>query len=524
MGANIPLPALDIQKPIPQPDPLEQYGKLMQLQQMQTNAPLQTQNLQNQVQAGQQQNQIQQQQLADQKAMTSAMQQWDGKDLSALAPLVLKNGGSATAVMGLKQKQLEMQDKYSQIAASDATTGAKNLETMKGKNDMVAGALSPLIDPKQTPDQDLPQAVVSTAQDLVQKGLLDPQHAQTAAQIAQSGDPNQIRQQLTTLQKSYMAQSQIMDQAKAQSTIASEGAATQQKNLETDWYRTHGGAPGVPTEAVQQSDWLTKNPGKGPSDYVAWKAKQSPMAMVMGNMLGGNQGGQGNPALDLVAKNYLETGQMPPEMTRSPGTITAVIQRAAQLNQQQGGAGLAANSSAFKANQASLQKLQTNFDQVQAFEQTAEKNMDLLQQTAAKIPDLGTRFANVPVRMLSSQMIGTQNMAAFKTALTTAQTEAAKVLNSSNATGVLSDSSRHELQDVIDGNMPLPAMIASLNTLKQDMGNRTQSYQAQIGDIQNRIKSAGGQQQSGGAPKVGDTKTFPNGKTGRWDGNGWVAQ
>ena len=27
-----------------------------------------------------------------------------------------------------------------------------------------------------------------------------------------------------------------------------------------------------------------------------------------------------------------------------------------------------------------------------------------------------------------------------------------------------------------------------------------------------------------GQPKVGDTKQFPNGKTGRWDGHGWVAQ
>ncbi len=30
--------------------------------------------------------------------------------------------------------------------------------------------------------------------------------------------------------------------------------------------------------------------------------------------------------------------------------------------------------------------------------------------------------------------------------------------------------------------------------------------------------------QNGSAPKVGDTKRFPNGRTGRWDGKGWVAQ
>jgi hypothetical protein len=166
---------------------------------------------------------------------------------------------------------------------------------------------------------------------------------------------------------------------------------------------------------------------------------------------------------------------------------------------------------------------------VQAFEGTASRNIDLLQQTAAKIPDLGTRFANVPVRLLNSKMLGTENMAAFNTALNTAQTEAAKVLNSSNASGVLSDSARHELQQIIDGNMPYKSMVASLNTLKQDMANRTTSYQAQIGDIQHRISGAGSTPSTNAAPTAGQpapgaTKKFPNGKTGVWDGKGWVAQ
>jgi hypothetical protein len=177
------------------------------------------------------------------------------------------------------------------------------------------------------------------------------------------------------------------------------------------------------------------------------------------------------------------------------------------LDQQVGGNGLAANSAEYKANTHSLQNLQKNYDQVQAFEGTASKNIDLLQQTAQNIPDLGTRFANVPVRMLNARMLGTEKMAAFNTALNTAQTEAAKVLNSSNASGVLSDSARHELQQIVDGNMPYKSMVASLNTLKQDMANRTAAYQQQIGDIQRRIGGGGnqtpsptGQQSSGNDP------------------------
>ena len=89
-------------------------------------------------------------------------------------------------------------------------------------------------------------------------------------------------------------------------------------------------------------------------------------------------------------------------------------------------------------------------------------------------------------------MIGTANMAAFRTALQVAQTESARVLSSANASGTaLTDSMRKDLQDMVNGDMTLPAMTAALNTLKQDMGNRTQAYQANISDLQGKIKNAG---------------------------------
>lgn len=220
---DIPLPALDVRPPQAPPNQLEQLGQMLQLKNAMQNAPLQNQALQQQVQAGGMENQQKQIQLQDQQAVTKAMQQWDGKDLNALPTLVLKNGGSGMAVMGLKQKQLALQGQYSKIAADDATTGAKNLETMKGKNDMIAGVLSTVM---QTPDAELPQALTSTAQDLVQKGLLDPQHAQAAAQLAQSGNPAQIRQQLDLMRKSFLGQTQLMDMAqkKAQTREATSRA------------------------------------------------------------------------------------------------------------------------------------------------------------------------------------------------------------------------------------------------------------------------------------------------------------
>ncbi len=405
-----------------------------------------------------------------------------------LVPLMIKNGASANAVMGLKAKVLEQQQAYSKMAADDATTGSKNIETMKAKNDMIAGRLNTVM---SLPDEQLGQGVAQAAQELAQQGLLDPQHAQLAAQLGQL-PPAKIRSQLQLMEKGLSSQSQQIDQAAKQAQTAAENATTAQKQAETNYYAQNGGAPGVAAEVQQQNDWLKKNPGKGPSDFLLWKLQHSPTAMVMGNQLGG---GGNQDALDFAANNYRMTGQMPAGFSRSPGTTSAIISRAAQLDQQAGGQGIAMNKTILNANKTSLDSLQKNFDQVNAFENTALKNMDLLQQTAAKIPDLGTKFANIPVRMISGNMIGTANMAAFKTALNTAQTEAAKVLNSSNASGVLSDSARHELQDLVDGNATYPALKASLDTLRQDMSNRHQSYQQQIADIQNRIKGASSNQQ-----------------------------
>jgi hypothetical protein len=485
--ASIPLPALSIRPP-EQQDMASNLGRLMQLKQMAQEAPLRQQIMQQQAQEGQVDLAQKQQAFKDQQAMSKSMQQWDGSDLNSLVPLVVKNGASANAVMGLKQHILDQRKTYSQIASDDATTGAKNLDTLKGKNDMVAGAISTVM---QLPDDQIQQGLLHTAQDLAQKGVLDPQHAQMAQQIAQSGDPNQIRQALDTFRKSSMSQTQLMDQATKEADLHA-------KETSTNWYAQNGGAPGVSAELQQQADWLKKNPGKGPSDYKLWMMKNSPSAVSMQNMF---QGPGGQDALDLAARTLVQTGQFPQGISyRSPESQAAVWKRAAEIMNQTGGS-LGDNKALYSSFTNSLKNMQKNFSQVDAFEQTAEKNIDLLQQTAQKIPDLGARFANIPVRQINANMIGTENMASFKTALATAQAEAAKVLNSANATGVLSDSARHDLQQIIDGNMPYKALVASLNTLKQDMANRRISYQNTIKDLQDNIGNIGNQGGNGNQPQ-----------------------
>lgn len=215
MGAY---PALDIKTP-QQPDLLEKYGQLLQLKNAQTQsqlsqqeAPLRMQVLQQQAQGGQISNQQQQQALTDQQAQTKALGEWDGKNINNLYPLILKNGGSASAVFGLKKQALDQAHVAAETFKNQQDGGKAQIEALKQKNDLLNGALAPLIDPKQTPDALLPQALDSKVQSLVQQGLLDPQGAQAAEQLKQSGDPNAMRQGINQFIKSHMALTQVLEE------------------------------------------------------------------------------------------------------------------------------------------------------------------------------------------------------------------------------------------------------------------------------------------------------------------------
>lgn len=238
--SSIPLVALNAKTP-EQPDLLSKFGQLMQLRNMQTQqniqqqeAPLRMQQLQQGVQSGQIGLEQQQQALKDQQATTAAMQQWDGKDINQLYPLILKNGGSGTAVVGLKGKVLQQQQEAATAFKNTADGGKAQVETLKMKGDLINGALSPLTDPAQIPDAQLVPTLQATVQDLTQKGLLDAQHAQAAEQLAQTGDPTKIRQGVALFNKTFMAQSQILNNAHVEAQTAQSKAEADKIKAQTD--------------------------------------------------------------------------------------------------------------------------------------------------------------------------------------------------------------------------------------------------------------------------------------------------
>jgi hypothetical protein len=192
--------------------PLEEASRAAQLQQQQQ-----------QLQAGQQEMQQREMQMRDQQAQTKAMLSWDGKSYDDLAKSVLDNGGSAGAVQGIQKHGLELKKTASEIAAHDAETGAKHIDTIVKQHDLVSGALQPLLDPQQVPDEQLSARLLETVKNLGAQGALDPPLLIQGQKLAQSGLPgDQIRQQLTLMDKNLLGSNEQFKRAQEERKTAAE--------------------------------------------------------------------------------------------------------------------------------------------------------------------------------------------------------------------------------------------------------------------------------------------------------------
>jgi hypothetical protein len=188
--------------------------------------------------------------------------------------------------------------------------------------------------------------------------------------------------------------------------------------------------------------------------------------------------------LDIAAEMFAKTGQMP-AMGMGAGPVrTAIINRAAQLHPQ---IDLATNKAGYSANQASLTQLQKNRDAVVSFETTALKNLDIFLNSAKGVVDSGSPIVNTPLRAINEKGLGGQELAAYQAARRVAINEIAKVTSNPNMTGQLSDAARREVEQFIPENATLGQAYAVAAILKQDMANRHQSLDDQIGAIKQRI-------------------------------------
>ena len=200
-----------------------------------------------------------------------------------------------------------------------------------------------------------------------------------------------------------------------------------------------------------------------------------------------------------MAEMFATTGALPPlgMGKAASGMRSEIINLAAQRFPN---VDFATQKAAFQANNDSLKAYQKQKDNIEGFEATAGKNLDNFLKTASKVVDSGSPFLNTPLRAIGDRLAGSPDQTAFNVARQVAVTEIAKVLNNPGGNAALSDSARHEVQELIGPNATLKQIYTAAKILRQDMSARKQAMDEQINAIKSRIQTPNGPNSPAASP------------------------
>lgn len=231
------------------------------------------------------------------------------------------------------------------------------------------------------------------------------------------------------------------------------------------------------------------------------------------------------PALDSAARQFLQSGEMP-ELGRDPGSRLhrAIMQRAEELAP---GSNIAANRATYAADKASLEHLQPQVDAVSSFIRTFDKNLKMLEKSAAKLKSTNSPALNKGLRWYQTTVSGDPNLTAFKQALSAVTSEAGKINSGSTGQGGVPISVLEEMERNLPENATPDQIVGALKVLRQDSENRRAAMREQLGEIKSRFQTA--------APKAKPAASVPRklppgithirtvkGETRGWNGKAWV--
>lgn len=210
-------------------------------------------------------------------------------------------------------------------------------------------------------------------------------------------------------------------------------------------------------------------------------------------MMGGDSGLSADTKAMLVNK-YLTTGVLDSDISaRNPGLRNEILNAAAAKLKENGATpDLGSAKADFKANQASLTNIQKQRDQIVSFENTALKNLGVFEGLAKNMVDTSSPILNKPVRYLAAQAAGSPGQAAANAALQTVIPEFAKINSGAMGNAAVSDSTRHEIANIMRGDATLGQILAVSRVLRQDAANRHQSLDQQLSEIRGRIGGSRG--------------------------------
>lgn len=207
--------------------------------------------------------------------------------------------------------------------------------------------------------------------------------------------------------------------------------------------------------------------------------------------------------LQVAAWQYIQTGAMPPlGMGKQAADARMRILNEAGKVASAGGGDPVLNAALYKADSGALKQQQATLSAITAFENTAKKNLEVMEREAKRIVDFGGPWLNKPMRAAATGL-GSTKMAAFNAAHAAVVPEIARILTQPNLSGVLSDSARHEINAMLDADASIPQMLSAIRILKTDMNTRRSSIENELEALQRRIGARGPTGRSTQPPAAG---------------------
>ena len=167
---------------------------------------------------------------------------------------------------------------------------------------------------------------------------------------------------------------------------------------------------------------------------------------------------------------------------------------------------LASKPAEFKATAQSLNQVTKDLSAIEPFKDMLDTNADIAKNLAKKAIATNSQFANKTINWLRQNATDNPDVAEYLAQIRIVQTEAARVLNNPRLVGQLTDSARHEMEGVVNGDMPLEATTRVIDRLKADGTNRVAAMQKKENQLRGQLEGKSQTEPKASGPKSGDVE------------------
>jgi hypothetical protein len=190
--------------------------------------------------------------------------------------------------------------------------------------------------------------------------------------------------------------------------------------------------------------------------------------------------------LDKSVLGGLGSGQVGAQNRAAVVNAWAAKQAAAGFS----GADTVAKRDAVRANASALVGTTKQYSAVTAYAGTLDKNLSVLEQLADRVDDTGTPVLNRWLRSGKKAVAGDPDVTAFDAQMRLVKTEAARVVNNPNLTGVLTNEAQEEIDKVFGGTGTTTAQIHTLAALMRgDAQRRASSLEDKMHELRDSIRT-----------------------------------